>query len=109
MLDYRNLGAFTASDLIEGLSRNLGFNEFSQDDILLFFRKFDRQGRGRMNLGEFKNALLPFSQEYSSLVTDRPDYYSSRGYDYTRFFNPETRFEMKSVWAAIFKAERTME
>lgn len=77
--------------------------------MLLFFRKFDRQGRGRLNLGEFTSAYLPFSREYAALVTDRPDYYSSRGYDYTRFFNPETRFEMKSVWAAIFKAEHTME
>jgi hypothetical protein len=76
---------------------------------LLFFRKHDRQGRGRLNLGEFTNAFLPFSREYASLVTDRPDYYSSRGYDYTRFFNPETRLEMKSVWAAIFKAEHIME
>ena len=76
---------------------------------MLFFRKHDRQGRGRLNLGEFTNAFLPFSREYASLVTDRPDYYSSRGYDYTRFFNPETRLEMKSVWAAIFKAEHIME
>lgn len=45
MIDYKNTGAFSPSDLIEGLNRNLCFYEFNNDDIFLFFKKFDRSGR----------------------------------------------------------------
>jgi hypothetical protein len=81
MLDYRNLGSFTPNDLIEGLTQYVGFNDFSQDDIHLFFRRNDRTQKGRINLAEFSSAFLPFSREYANLVTDRADYYSSRGFN----------------------------
>jgi hypothetical protein len=109
MLDIRNLGSFTANDLIEGLTQFMGFHDFSQDDIELFFRKFDRTQRGRMTMAEFSAAFLPFSKEYSSLVIDRVDYYSKRGFNLGQYFNSETRFEMRTVWGAIFKAEKAME
>lgn len=109
MIDFRNIGAFTPSDMIEYLDRHLGFTEFSTDDIFLFFKKVDKTGRQKINLSEFSNAYLPFSREYSSLVSDRPDYYSSRGADFSRFFNTDTRRDMKAVWTMIFKAERAME
>ena len=109
MLDFRNIGAFTPADLIESLNRFLGFSEFNTDDVFLFFKKVDKSGRQKINVAEFSNAFLPFSREYASLVTDRSDYYSSRGCDFTRFFNPDTRSDIKCVWTMLFRAERAME
>ena len=43
------------------------------------------------------------------MVTDRTDYYSSRGFDPSRYFNADTRFEICAVWGAIFRSERAME
>jgi len=109
MLDFRSLGSFTAADLIEALTRHLGFKDFAPDDVYMFFKKHDRHHRGRINLQEFSTAYLPFSREYASLVTDRCDYYSSRGCDFNYYFTPETRRDMCAVWSALFRAERTME
>lgn len=80
MLDIRNIGSFTPNDLIDGLTANLGFTDFTQEDVTLFFRKFDRSRKGRISLSEYSSAYLPFSREYAQLVTDRGDYYSIRGF-----------------------------
>ena len=93
MIDVRNMGCFTAHDLMEGLSRNLGFGDFSSDDIYMFFKRMDKLGNGRLNFNDLSNAVLPFSREYAALVTDRPDYYCNRGTDFTRFFALDTRRE----------------
>jgi hypothetical protein len=65
MIDFRNTGAFTPSDLTEGLKRHLSFYEFTSDDVFLFFRKIDRSGRQKINLKEFSEVILPFSREYA--------------------------------------------
>lgn len=83
MFDVKGVGCFTAQDFIEGLNRNLEFLDFSTDDVLLFFRRIDVSSRGRLNFNEFSAAVLPFSKEYASLVTDRPDYYLARGVPFT--------------------------
>ena len=59
----------------DGLKRNLHFNDFTSDDIYLFFRRLDKESKGRLNFNDFSSAILPFSREYAALVTDRPDYY----------------------------------
>ena len=109
MIDVRNLGCFTAHDMMEGLNRNLSFSEFSSDDIFMFFKRMDRQGHARLNFNEFSSAVLPFSREYAALVTDRPDYYCNRGTDFTRFFALDTRREMQAYWSAMLRGERQME
>jgi len=40
---------------------NLDFGEFNSDDIYMFFKRFDRSGRGRITFAEFSEAILPFS------------------------------------------------
>ena len=93
MFDLKGVGCFTAQDLSDGLVRSLHFNDFTSDDIYLFFRRLDKEGKGRLNFNDFSSAVLPFSREYAALVTDRPDYYSKRERDCARYFNSDTRHE----------------
>ena len=61
MFDVKAFSYVSSDDLIYGLTSALGFNEFTPDDIYLFFRRADLTGRGRINFHEFSEALLPFS------------------------------------------------
>jgi hypothetical protein len=79
MFDIHGRGFITQHDLSEGLRSSLLFNDFSNDDVYLFFRRNDLSGRGSLNLQSFSAGILPFSPEYAQLVTDRPDYYIARG------------------------------
>ena len=93
MFDLKGVGCFTSQDLSDCLVRSLHYNDFTSDDIYLFFRRLDKEGKGRLNFNDFSSAVLPFSREYAALVTDRPDYYSKRERDCARFFNSDTRHE----------------
>ena len=53
--------------------------------------------------------MLPISKEYGALLTDRPDFYMSRGVPITKFFNHDTREELRNTFAAMFKCERACE
>lgn len=109
MFDTKAYSYVSSQDMVDGLRCSLGFAEFVPDDIYLFFRRFDKTGRGRINFSEFSESVLPFSQEYAGLVTDRPDYYIRRGVDVSRFFNCDTRVEFQAFWRAYVKAERAVE
>lgn len=61
VFDTRGLGFISSQDLVDGLRMNLDFGEFNSDDIYMFFRRFDRSGRGRITFAEFSEAILPFS------------------------------------------------
>jgi Ca2+-binding EF-hand superfamily protein len=65
MIDVHGRGFITQHDLTEGLHNSLLFNEFSNDDVYLFFRRNDFSGRGSLNLQSFTNGILPFSPEYA--------------------------------------------
>ncbi len=53
--------------------------------------------------------MLPNSKEYAALLTDRPDFFLSRGVPPTQIFNSETRNELRNLWQAMFKVERACE
>lgn len=91
------------------LRDNLGFDSFTHDDVYLLFRRFDHNADGKLNFMEFSNLMLPVSKEYAALLTDRPDFYMSRGVPPSQFFNVDTRQEMRNLWAALFKCERSCE
>lgn len=73
----------------------LNFNDFSHDDVYLLFRRHDVNNDGKLNFHEFSNVVLPLSKEYAALLTDRPDFYMSRGVPISQFFNFETRNELR--------------
>lgn len=61
IFDMRGLGFITSQELVDGLRMNLDFGEFCPDDIYMFFKRYDRSGRGRITFAEFSEAILPFS------------------------------------------------
>ena len=109
MFDMRGGGAVTQQDLKDGLSQNLGYMEFSNDDIFMLMRRFDKANTGMLTFKDFNNMILPFSREYASLVTDRSDYYSRRSRDPSTYFNSDTRYEMQAFWTVLIRSERLME
>ena len=53
--------------------------------------------------------ILPVSKEYAALLTDRPDLYLSRGVPLSQYFNMETRNEIRNLFSALFRVERSCE
>ena len=79
IFDTRGHGNVSVQDVILTLKDSLGFSEFSHDDVYLLFRRNDTNNDGKLNFQEFSNVLLPVAKEYAALLTDRPDFYMSRG------------------------------
>ena len=76
----------------QALIENLDFVDFSNDDLYLIFKRFDRHQVGYLAFNDFKRVILPFSREYATLVSDRPDYYNQNpSYARSQFFNQDTR------------------
>ena len=94
MLDLRGIGGVSQNDLKDGLQQGLGFQEFSNDDIYLLYRRFDKLNTGQLSFQEFNRVVLPYSREYSNLVKDRVEYYSRRSGHISSYFNQDTRFEL---------------
>lgn len=108
-LDVKGNGTLTQQDLKIGLECSYRFMDFNMDDVFMFFKRFDRQQNGLLDFNQIGIAVLPFSREYASLVTDRPEYFCRRERDLTRFFSNETRYEIQAFWGLFFKAERQFE
>ena len=91
------------------LRDTIGADQFTHDDVYLLYRRHDSNNDGKLNFTEFSNLLLPVSKEYAALLTDRPDFYMSRGVPARDFFNLDTRSEFRALWSALFKCERSSE
>mmetsp|Transcript_1337 Transcript_1337/g.1733 ORF Transcript_1337/g.1733 Transcript_1337/m.1733 type:complete len:229 (-) Transcript_1337:47-733(-) len=109
IFDTRGTGNVSVQDIIQALRENLGFDTFTHDDVYLLFRRHDANNDGKLNFTEFSNLVLPNSKEYAALLTDRPDFFLSRGVPPTQIFNNETRNELRNLWQSMFKVERACE
>ena len=56
--------------------QHLSFTNVSADDMHLLFRRFDRSNTGLLNYADFNRLIMPCSNEYAGLITDRVDIYS---------------------------------
>lgn len=109
IVDTKGVGNVSVQDVVSSLKEILNFHEFTHDDVYLLFRRHDKNQDGKLSFHEFSNVILPLSKEYAALLTDRPDFYMSRGVPITQFFNHDTRDEMRKLWQSIFKIERSCE
>ena len=48
MMDYMGSGSISQEDLKIGLTRNLNFSDFNNDDIYMIFRRFDTTDSGHL-------------------------------------------------------------
>ena len=109
IFDTRGTGNISVQDIIQSLRDNLGFDQFTHDDVYLLFRRHDSNNDGKLNFTEFSNLILPVSKEYAARLTDRPDFYMSRSVPPSQFFNADTRQEFRALWGSMFKCERACE
>lgn len=80
------------------------------ENIHLFFSRYDTNRDGKISLAEFNAALTPkVGVEYASLVQGRAEFYSKRGFDPREYFNIETRRQLRHLWQAILFTERQIE
>lgn len=49
IFDSRGIGNVSVQDIITALKENLGFHEFSHDDVYLLFRRHDKNSDGKLN------------------------------------------------------------
>jgi len=91
MFDVNNFGEISKHNLTTGLKINLSFSDFKDDDIDRFFNRFDFKKQGQIQFWQFADAVLPHSQEYSTLVNNRDKIYSKRGKKLSDYFRSDTR------------------
>lgn len=48
-IDLSRSGSISQADLREGLMRNLGFIDFTSDDLQMLYKRFDRRNTGFIN------------------------------------------------------------
>ena len=65
----------------------LSFMDFTNDDIYLLYRRFDKLQTGQLSFQEFNKVVLPFSREYANLIKDRSEFYSRRNCHASKYFN----------------------
>ena len=109
LFDVRSTGNVSVQDIINGLQSNLQVMDFTHDDVYLLFRRYDFNQDGKLNFTEFSNLILPISKEYAALLTDRPEFFMTRGVPLSHYFNNDTRNEMRSLLKMLFKVERSAE
>lgn len=83
--------------------------DFTNDDIYLLYRRFDKHNTGQLSFQEFNRVVLPYSREYANLIKDRVEYYSRRSGHASSYFNQDTKFELQAFWACLLRCERGME
>lgn len=60
LFDIKSLGGIAKQDVMDGLRLNLEFTEYRPDDVILFFKRYDR-GLGHITFNGFGDAILPFT------------------------------------------------
>lgn len=70
IFDIDNLGVISPMDMLHGL-QDIGVH-VSQEDVNLFFDRYDRDRDGRLDLREFSEALTPTESYYADILRRRP-------------------------------------
>jgi Ca2+-binding EF-hand superfamily protein len=75
ILDFDNTGFCSSPQVITALEEVLGLGRVDREDVFLFFKKYDANCDGRISYFDFSQAILPLSEEYASLLRNRPQYF----------------------------------
>ena len=78
-------------------------------EIELSMFRYDRDLDGRLNLSEFKEAILPYDENYRSLVLNRKSYCSNRDYARLEFFLDTTTDMLKRTLQLLIQTEMRCE
>lgn len=70
IFDIDNLGVISPMDMRHGL-QDIGVN-VTQEDVNLFFERYDKDRDGRLDYREFAEALTPTDRYYQDMLSRRP-------------------------------------
>ena len=70
IFDIMGKGSVTLAELYNGLVNQLGMVP-SQDEIELFFYRYDKDKDGRLRFTEFCEAFVPLDQSYAHMINSR--------------------------------------
>lgn len=104
IFDIDSRGWISHSDL------KLGLNEIgvypSNEELDLYFKRYDKDVDGRIKFSEFCDSFSPIDNYYGTMLNRRTSN-NTRGRYYARddCFLGETKLEFKSIWRTHFKIE----
>ena len=70
IFDIDNRGTVSRLDMVHGLA-DIGIH-VTQDDVDLFFQRYDKDRDGRLDFREFADALTPDDPYYAQMLARRP-------------------------------------
>ena len=107
IFDDMGRGSLTLQELYNGLVHKLGILP-SQDEIELFFHRYDKDRDGRIRFAEFCDAFVPLDHHYASMINARHSMSRSNvfaGAMPEHLFVPLTVMDFKELWKTHFRVE----
>ena len=70
----------------------------SKQEVQLFFKRFDKNGDGKLNFDEFTAAFLPADNYMAQMLSLRPSNHRKAVLRLDDCFNPETQLHSRHMW-----------
>lgn len=108
MFDIENKGYITFDEFKSGLFL---FHIFpSTDDAYLLFKRYETVDEGILKYSDFCDIFSPKTDEYSSILSNRPSYYIHKPYyRISEYFHPETRMGVECLLSDNIRVESMAE
>lgn len=108
LIDVNGRGEVDNRELKLAMQRDIRA-ECTDEDIDLFFKRFDKDQKGAIKYSEFCDAFVPKSQTVLNELTSRVPRNIKLEMKYPECFNENTRALYKRVWEQLFKSEYNIE
>mmetsp|Transcript_15713 Transcript_15713/g.26495 ORF Transcript_15713/g.26495 Transcript_15713/m.26495 type:complete len:194 (-) Transcript_15713:9-590(-) len=100
-------GSLTMDEFYNGLVNQLGIGP-SQDELELFFSRYDQDKDGKLKFTEFCNAFLPIDSNHCAMLNQRHSNHRSSQFAHQnpqRVFVPLTLLDFKELLRTHFRVE----
>ena len=102
------VGSISSTDFKYGLA-DIGVHT-TMDDIELFFKRFNKRRNGRIDFGEFAQALDPQDDYYASILARRPSSHARLNiYRKEDMFSHDTATSFKELLRTHLRVEASAE
>ena len=82
---------------------------YDEDDLIVFFEKFDKDEKRNISYSEFCTAFAPKEEKYLKVIATRVPRNINLEMDYNEMFSDKTQELYKQVWLEHFACERETE
>ena len=107
IFDVMGRGCLTLSELYNGLVKHLGLVP-SQDELELFFQRYDRDMDGSLRFTEFCDAFIPLDPHIGQVLNGRQSMHRADVYmsgPPEQYFLPITIMDLKELFRTHFRVE----